>query len=74
MTETTQETTQETEETTQERILALLSAEPSLTRRALSKRIGISANGIKYHLERLKQAGVIRHVGSTKAGQWEVLK
>lgn len=67
----TQETTQET---TQERILALLKAEPAITRRVLAGRIGITPDGIKYHLDKLRSAGAIRHVGSTKAGHWEVLK
>jgi ATP-dependent DNA helicase RecG len=67
----TQETTQET---TQEKILALLRAQPSLTRREMAGRIGISADGIKYHLDKLKAAGRISHAGPTKAGHWEVLK
>ena len=67
----TQETTQET---TQEKILALLRAQPSLTRREMADRIGISADGIKYHLDKLKAAGRISHAGPTKAGHWEVLK
>ena len=66
-----QETTQET---TQEKILALLKTEPKMTRRMLAERIGITPDGVKYHLEKLKAAGSIRHVGSTKAGHWEVLK
>ena len=68
---TTQETTLRT---TQERILALLREEPTLTRNALSDRIGITADGIKYHLTRLRGAGRIRHVGPTKKGRWEVLE
>ena len=72
--ETTQETPATTQETTQEKILALLRTQPALTHKALSERIGISANGIKYHLGKLREAGVIRHVGPTKSGRWEVLK
>ncbi len=72
---TTQETTQEaTQETTQERILALLKAEPELTQRMLAERIGLTPDGVKYHLAKLRTAGAIRHVGPTKAGRWEVLK
>lgn len=71
---TTQETAQETtQETTQEKILALLRMQPSMTRKALATRIGISTDGVKYHLENLKSLGRIRHVGSTKAGHWEVV-
>jgi ATP-dependent DNA helicase RecG len=62
------------QETTQERILALMGAEPAITRRKIAERIGITPDGIKYHLERLRAAGVIRHVGPTKAGRWEILK
>ena len=73
ITQETRGTTQETR-TTRERILALLSAEPEITRRKLAERIGITADGVKYHLTRLRAAGVIQHVGATKAGRWEVLK
>ena len=75
--ETTQETgrtAQETEATTQERILVLLRAEPRITRRLLAERLGITPDGVKYHLDKLRAAGVIRHVGATKAGHWKVLK
>ena len=73
---TTRETrysTQETGNTTQERILALLAVEPALTRRLLAERLGMTADGVKYYLDRLRAAGTIRHVGATKAGRWEVL-
>jgi len=36
--------------------------------------VGISEDGIKYHLDKLKAAGKIRHLGSTKAGRWEVIE
>jgi ATP-dependent DNA helicase RecG len=67
----TQETTPKT---TQEKILALLRSEPSITRRHLAVHIGISPDGIMYHLEKMRAAGLIRHVGPTKSGHWEVLK
>lgn len=63
-----------TPKTTQEKILALLHAQPSITRRELAERIGLSDDGIKYHLDKLRAADVIRHVGPTKTGHWEILK
>ena len=72
--ETTQETIQEGRGTIRGRIVALLRAEPEITRRVLAERVGITADGVKYHLTRLRATGVIRHVGATKAGRWEVLK
>ena len=86
--ETTQqlaETTQETGQATQggsgqadpmptrDRILALLRSDPTLTRTALASRIGVTPEGIKYHLDKLRKAGRIRHVGPTKKGRWEIL-
>lgn len=35
--------------------------------------IGVSLDIIKEHLERLKRDAVIKRVGSTKSGHWEVL-
>jgi len=67
----TQETTQET---TQEKIMASLRAEPALTRKLLAQRLNISEDGVKYHLNKLKAAGKIRHVGPTKGGRWEVIE
>lgn len=63
-----------TPETTPEKIMALLRAEPTMTRHELARRIGITLDGIRYHLKKLKSAGRIRHVGPTKAGSWEVLR
>ncbi|KAA0224678.1 winged helix-turn-helix transcriptional regulator [candidate division KSB1 bacterium] len=63
-----------TQETTQEKILALLRTNPTITRKAMAVELGFSDDGIKYHLGKLKSAGIIRHVGSTKAGRWEILK
>lgn len=67
----TQETTQET---TQEKIILLLKERPSLTRRELAQQLGLSEDGIKYNLQNLKKQGLIRHVGPTKKGHWEVLE
>jgi predicted HTH transcriptional regulator len=37
-------------------------------------RIRVTPDGVKYHLDRLRKAGRIRHVGPTKKGRWEVLE
>ena len=71
---TTQEATQEGHAPTQERILELLRSEPAISRRVIAERIGMTPDGVKYHLTRLRAAGVVRHVGAAKGGRWEVLK
>lgn len=61
-----------TQETTQEKILACIKADPEITRKQIAAKVGLTADGIKYHLTKLTKSGAIRHVGSTKAGRWEV--
>ena len=55
---------------TQEKIVRWLREHPSLTSQALADRN--LPEGVKYHLAKLKQAGRIRRIGSTKKGRWEV--
>jgi len=69
-----QETTQETTQENSSQILKLLKEKPTITRKELSKKIGLSEDGIKYHLNKLKKEDKIKHVGSTKSGKWEVIK
>ena len=68
----TQDTTQISQKNTRDRILDYLRAEPELTRRELAVRVGVTPDGVKYHLRRLKAAGVLRRVGSDRSGYWEV--
>ena len=70
----TQETTQEIEETTQEVILRLIKTNPAITRKGLAEKTGLTSDGVKYHLDKLREQGVIRHVGATKKGYWEVME
>jgi len=73
--ETTQEnggTTQETDPTTQERLIGLLRLNPEATREGLAKELGITSDGVKYHLDRLRKSGRIHREGSTKSGRWQV--
>ncbi len=39
---------------TPKKILALLKIQPSITQRLLAAELGVSANGIKYHINKMK--------------------
>ena len=69
----TQESTQETNKSTQEMILDEISKHPFTTREQLAKVIGITADGIKKQLDKMKKAKRIKHVGPTKGGHWEII-
>lgn len=62
------------EETTQEMILRFIREKPAITRNELATKCGITPDGIKYHLDKLRNSGTIRHVGPAKGGFYEVLK
>ena len=70
----TQESTQETNKSTQEMILDEIRKHPFTTRQQLAKVIGITPDGIKKQLEKLKKENRIKHVGPTKGGHWEIIK
>ena len=63
-----------TQETTQERILAAIQAKPEITQKELAKSIGITLDGIKYHIKNMTKLGIIKHEGSTKSGKWIIVK
>jgi len=72
--ETIQEIEKTTQETTQEMILRLIKTNPAITRKGLAEKTGLTPDGVKYHLSKLREQGVIRHVGATKKGYWEVME
>lgn len=63
----------ETPEIHQATILQHLQQTPKASIPMLMQITGLSSNGVKYHLERLKRDGKLRRHGPTKGGHWEVI-
>lgn len=57
---------------TTQKILDILSEDASITRQQLAEALGITADGVKYHLRKLQKEGRIHRVGPDKGGHWEV--
>jgi ATP-dependent DNA helicase RecG len=79
--ETTQEKSKAPKETPEkpqrnhkEVILSALKKQPSISIRALSVQCDMSVHSVQHHINKLKELGVIRHVGPTKAGRWEMME
>ena len=53
--------------------LSTLRKNPYISRKELAKMLGISEDGVKYHLRKLKNKGLIEHMGTAKGGYWKVL-
>lgn len=60
--------------TTRDKIASLIRAKPDISQQELAEALGMTRGGIKYHLNKMKQDGVLRHVGPARGGSWEVLK
>lgn len=56
-----------------ERILSEIAHNPRITRNELAVVLGLTPDGIKYHLQKMTKEGAIVHKGSTRNGYWEIL-
>jgi len=61
-----------TQNTTQ-KILKLIAQNPGITGKDLAYQLGISTDGVKYHLDKMCKQNLIRRVGQDKGGHGEVV-
>ncbi len=69
-----QKTAQNKGKATTQKILQVLSKNPKSSRKELALEIGLSEDGIKWNLDKLKKENKIRRIGPDKGGHWEVVK
>ncbi len=69
-----QTTAQKNTSSTTQKILQILSENPKSSRKELALETGLSEDGIKWNLEKLKKENKIRRIGPDKGGHWEVVK
>ena len=62
-----------TQKTTQI-IIEAITIKSDITQKELATIIGITEDGVKYHITRLRKQGLLKRIGPDKGGYWEVLK
>ena len=62
-----------TTQKTAQKILDVLVKNPSATRADLASATGLSPDGVKWNLDKLKTSGKICRVGPDRGGHWEVV-
>ena len=72
--ENNQENYQKQLNETQDKIIALIKQNPSITQKEMARMLDISREKIKYHIAVLKENNIIIREGSTKKGNWKILK
>ena len=47
---------------------------PDITRQQIAEQIGITLNGVKYHIANLKKAGRLKMQGKTSDRRWIIIE
>ena len=68
----TEITTNKTTNKTANKILKLIVQNPEITSAELSKRCGVSPDGVRYHIRNMKRNKLIVRIGGKKRGYWGV--
>jgi fido (protein-threonine AMPylation protein) len=72
---TAQITTRKPNQKTAQKIIDALVANPAATRKELADIIGgITEDGIKWNLDKLRKEGKIKRVGGDRGGHWEIIE
>ena len=73
-------TTQATQGTTQvelseddKAVLTALAEDPEITQKEIAAKLDWKIDRVKYYLNKLKRKGIIKRVGTSQNGHWEVL-
>ncbi|WP_373729805.1 ATP-binding protein [Bacteroides heparinolyticus] len=73
---TTKTTTKATTKTTtkQDEIIKIIANNPNVSAKEIADKLNLTVDGARYHLGKMRKAGLIRYDGSTKLGQWVIIK
>lgn len=63
-----------TPRSTRDKIIEQLRYNPKITRSELASILGITSDGVKYHLQKMTADGIIIRHGSARSGYWEVVR
>ena len=61
-------------EKSSEKIVEIISGNPTVTISELSELIGISTRAVEKHLKKLRENGIVKRENGRKSGSWEVVK
>ena len=59
---------------TQSQVVNMLLSTPSMTKKEMAEKLGLSTDGVKYHIKKMTESGIVRYVGTSRNGHWELLR
>ena len=54
-------------------VFDIIAEEPDIARAKIAERLGLTVDGVKYHIKKLEKEGLIKRTGAARGGHWEVL-
>jgi ATP-dependent DNA helicase RecG len=66
--------TQKTTQKTTQKIIEAITEKSDITQKELAAVIGITEDGVKYHIARLRKKGLLKRIGPDKGGHWEIVE
>ncbi len=58
---------------TAQKIIDMVISDPSINRERMAEKLGISIDGVKKQIKKLRDLGILVHEGSDKAGYWRII-
>ncbi len=58
----------------QEEIIKIIAENPHISAKEMAEKLNLTIDDVRYHLTKMRKAGLIRYEGSTKLGQWIIMK
>ena len=55
---------------TERKILEFIMEDSGITQKEIAQKMGMSKNGIRYAMDKLKDRGILEREGATKMGKW----
>jgi ATP-dependent DNA helicase RecG len=71
---TTIKTTTKTNINKEHEIMEILNNNPHLNAKDIAKAVDLTVDGVRYHINNLTKKGIIKRMGSSKKGKWEMIK
>ena len=60
--------------TKQKEIIKIIAENPHISAKEMAEKLNLTIDGVRYHLTKMRKAGLIQYEGSTKLGQWVIMK
>ena len=70
--QTTDKTTDKKFSDKEKAILDLIIANPGISQKEIADDMGLTVDGVRYHMDKLKEIEVLKRVGGKKSGKWVV--